>query len=111
MKSVSNLGEENSPQKLLKASEEARHVVCEVIGHKGQERFSGKQFRFKCREFMGYPVKSGTLRTWRNRIGVSADNQDGKYSYEDWLVMLRFLCAKQAGKTVNEFLDIEYGET
>lgn len=67
---------------------------------------------FQLRQFVsslkGYLVPSGTLRTWRNRIGIRPD-ADGLYTLEDVALMARYLEAMSKGTTTAQFLNQEYG--
>ena len=67
---------------------------------------------FQLRQFAelvkGMPVKTATLRTWRNRIGIHAD-ADGYYSISDVKLLGRYLEALSQGRTTAQFLNQEYG--
>ncbi|MGB3790337.1 MAG: hypothetical protein WA949_20175 [Phormidesmis sp.] len=68
---------------------------------------------FQLREFVsmvrGGPVLSGTLRTWRKRIGIKA-NAAGFYTMDDLRLLGRYLEALAAGRTTEQFLNQEYGD-
>ena len=67
---------------------------------------------FQLREFAamvkGSPVLSGTLRTWRKRIGLRPD-PDGFYTLDDLQLLGRYLEALSVGRTTTQFLNQEYG--
>ena len=67
---------------------------------------------FQLRQFAGLvkgtPVKTATLRTWRNRIGIHPD-ASGYYSLDDVQLLGRYLEALSQGRTTAQFLNQEYG--
>ncbi len=67
---------------------------------------------FQLRQFAamvrGEAIKTGTLRTWRNRIGIHPDDE-GTYSLDDIRLLGRYLEALAQGITTKQFLNQEYG--
>ena len=67
---------------------------------------------FQLRQFAamvrGEAIKTNTLRTWRNRIGIHPD-KSGCYSLGDVRLLGRYLEALAQGITTAQFLNQEYG--
>ncbi|CAN5656656.1 hypothetical protein BH23CYA1_BH23CYA1_00020 [soil metagenome] len=67
---------------------------------------------FQVRQFAalvkGEAVKTATLRTWRNRIGIHPD-ASGCYALADLQLLGRYLEALGQGRTTAQFLNQEYG--
>jgi hypothetical protein len=80
----------------------------EVLGHSEAEPVTPFQLREFVSMVRGGPVLSGTLRTWRSRIGVKPDSE-GFYTLDDLRLLGRYLEALAAGRTTTQFLNQEYG--
>jgi len=59
------------------------------------------QLRFFLSQCTRHPVSPSTLRTWRQRIGISPDN--GRYGRAEVQHLIAYLSAKSEGKTTNQF--------
>ena len=81
----------------------------EVLGHSKNDPVTPFQLREFAAMVRGGPVLAGTLRTWRNRIGVKPDAA-GFYTMDDLRLLGRYLEALSAGRTTTQFLNQEYGK-
>ena len=81
----------------------------EVLGHSETDPVTPFQLREFVAMVRGGPVLAGTLRTWRNRIGVKPD-ASGFYTIDDLRLLGRYLEALAAGRTTTQFLNQEYGK-
>lgn len=90
-------------------SEASQAKTVEVLAGSGDERITPFQLREFVAMVRGGPVLSGTLRTWRKRIGVKADSE-GYYTLDDLRLLGRYLEALAAGRTTTQFLNQEYGQ-
>jgi hypothetical protein len=81
----------------------------EVLGHCETDPVTPFQLREFVSMLRGGPVLAGTLRTWRNRIGVRPDSE-GLYTVDDLRLLGRYLEALAAGRTTTQFLNQEYGK-
>ena len=90
-------------------SEASQATAVEVLATASDERITPFQLRKFAAMVRGTPVLSGTLRTWRKRIGVQADSE-GFYTMDDLRLLGRYLEALAAGRTTNQFLNQEYGD-
>jgi hypothetical protein len=90
-------------------SEASQAKVVEVLGHREDEPITPFQLRQFVSMLKGGPVLAGTLRTWRNRIGVKPDSA-GFYTLDDLRLLGRYLEALAVGRTTTQFLNQEYGK-
>ena len=90
-------------------SEASQATAVEVLANASDERITPFQLREFAAMVRGGPVLSGTLRTWRKRIGVHADSE-GFYTMDDLRLLGRYLEALAAGRTTTQFLNQEYGD-
>ena len=90
-------------------SEASQASAVEVLANSSDERITPFQLREFAAMVRGGPVLSGTLRTWRKRIGVQAD-REGFYTMDDLRLLGRYLEALAAGRTTTQFLNQEYGD-
>ena len=81
----------------------------EVLGDSVSEAITPFQLRQFAAMVRGEAIKTGTLRTWRNRIGIHPDTS-GCYSLEDVRLLGRYLEALAHGVTTAQFLNQEYGD-
>ena len=84
-------------------------TAVEVLANSENERVTPFQLREFAAMVRGCPVLSGTLRTWRNRIGIKADSE-GFYTIDDLRLLGRYLEALASGRTTTQFLNQEYGK-
>lgn len=90
----------------VSATSKPRQVeVLSDLDAEGVTPFQLRQFAALVR---GEVVKTATLRTWRNRIGVHPD-ASGCYTLADLQLLGRYLEALGQGKTTAQFLNQEYG--
>ena len=80
----------------------------EVLTQSDDERVTPFQLREFAAMVKGTPVLTGTLRTWRKRIGIKASSE-GFYTVEDLRLLGRYLEALSQGRTTAQFLNQEYG--
>ena len=80
----------------------------EVLSDSVSEEITPFQLRQFAAMVRGEAVKTGTLRTWRNRIGIHPDTS-GCYSLDDVRLLGRYLEALAQGITTDQFLNQEYG--
>ena len=80
----------------------------EVLSESASDAVTSSQLRNFAAMVRGEPVKTATLRTWRNRIGIHAD-AEGYYTLDDMQLLGRYLEALAAGRTTAQFLNQEYG--
>ena len=90
-------------------SKASQSTAVEVLSASANERVTPFQLREFAAMLRGGPVLSGTLRTWRSRIGVKAD-AEGFYTMDDLRLLGRYLEALAVGRTTTQFLAQEYGE-
>lgn len=90
-------------------SEASQAKGVEVLSHSENDPVTPFQLREFAAMVRGGPVLSGTLRTWRNRIGVKPDAA-GFYTIDDLRLLGRYLEALAAGRTTTQFLNQEYGK-
>ena len=81
----------------------------EVLGQSENDPVTPFQLREFAAMVRGGPVHAGTLRTWRNRIGVRP-NAEGFYTIDDLRLLGRYLEALAVGRTTTQFLNQEYGK-
>lgn len=89
-------------------SEASQAKAVEVLGQSADEPVTPFQLREFVSMVRGTPVLSGTLRTWRKRIGVKPDDS-GLYTIDDLRLLGRYLEALAVGRTTDQFLNQEYG--
>ena len=80
----------------------------EVLSQSEDEPITPFQLREFAAMVRGTPVLTGTLRTWRKRIGIKA-NSEGFYTVGDLRLLGRYLEALSQGRTTAQFLNQEYG--
>ena len=80
----------------------------EVLSDSASDLITPFQLRQFAAMVRGESIKTGTLRTWRNRIGIHPD-ESGCYSLEDVRLLGRYLEALAQGITTAQFLNQEYG--
>ena len=80
----------------------------EILSDSDTEGITPFQLRQFAALVKGAPVKTATLRTWRNRIGIHSD-ASGYYSLSDVKLLGRYLEALSQGITTAQFLNQEYG--
>jgi hypothetical protein len=80
----------------------------EILSDSAFELITPFQLRQFAAMVRGESIKTGTLRTWRNRIGIHPDDS-GCYSLEDLRLLGRYLEALAVGRTTTQFLNQEYG--
>ena len=90
-------------------SEASQATAVEVLGNSENEPVTPFQLREFAAMVRGGPVLSGTLRTWRKRIGIKP-NAAGFYTMDDLRLLGRYLEALAAGRTTDQFLNQEYGD-
>ena len=84
-------------------------TAVEVLANSADTHITPFQLREFAAMVRGCPVLSGTLRTWRKRIGIRA-NSEGFYTMDDLRLLGRYLEALAAGRTTAQFLNQEYGD-
>ena len=89
-------------------SEASQAKAVEVLSQSENEPVTPFQLREFVSMVRGGPVLSGTLRTWRSRIGVKPDAA-GFYTMDDLRLLGRYLEALAVGRTTTQFLNQEYG--
>ena len=80
----------------------------EVLSDSASDAVTPFQLRQFAAMVRGEAIKTGTLRTWRNRIGIHPD-ANGTYSLDDIRLLGRYLEALAQGITTAQFLNQEYG--
>ena len=80
----------------------------EVLSASADERVTPFQLREFAAMIKGESVQTGTLRTWRRRIGIRASSE-GFYTVSDLRLLGRYLEALNQGRTTAQFLNQEYG--
>jgi hypothetical protein len=90
-------------------SEASQATAVEVLGNSENAPVTPFQLREFVSMVRGGPVLSGTLRTWRKRIGIKP-NAAGFYTMDDLRLLGRYLEALAAGRTTDQFLNQEYGD-
>ena len=90
-------------------SEASQATAVEVLGNSENAPVTPFQLREFASMVRGGPVLSGTLRTWRKRIGIKP-NAAGFYTMDDLRLLGRYLEALAAGRTTDQFLNQEYGD-
>ena len=94
--------------RFVRVSNTSPTTAVEVLANSDDERVTPFQLREFAAMVRGEPVLSGTLRTWRKRIGVKADSE-GFYTMDDLRLLGRYLEALAVGRTTTQFLNQEYG--
>ena len=90
-------------------SEASQATAVEVLGNSENAPVTPFQLREFVSMVRGGPVLSGTLRTWRKRVGIKP-NAAGFYTMDDLRLLGRYLEALAAGRTTDQFLNQEYGD-
>ena len=80
----------------------------EILGGLDADGITPFQLRQFAAMVRGEAIKTGTLRTWCNRIGIHPDDS-GCYDLEDIRLLGRYLEALAQGITNDQFLNQEYG--